>query len=1358
MNDKKFYILQKFLDLTGIGITEFDNDKIWKTSTHSKLMKDVHNFRQGKPLEEETYFRDLIYSSKGKIKYASDKEEIAITSLKAEKYREFLFSYVFINSLPGPNRAATPIANQETIGIMLSNIDKKYNILNFNGQQFNNLFPSVSDNFREPIWYSLNDNPGAFWQNTLSNEIKSQIAFHYAGHLLLGGSKRFDSIYDELIDVPYNLGAPYLPSAGGRLQSTSKDNDKFTIKTASNTRLLEFVRSGSNLITLINSNFFFTPSQVEGIKSVKEAGDTFTITKETRKQLVEDAKTDTLFNVFAGIRFQKPASKIYQTLTDVGDTGGVSGFNEAGVDIINIVRRPVGDLGEITATDEQLKEFIESEDSDFSDNITQCILISDLYSFGKFRKNERTRVLDKSPVRPDGIDEKQYYDKYSYPYGGRIYCLDNVKDKTFLNCLNSNYGMNQFIKHCLQDDFATNIKYDFLLYKVEESDDGKSIEYPFYFEGDKPEGGSTPSVHNLTGSFVNDQNILNAGELREKVFPKISGTEESKNIHIKNVNISISGDTVATVKSNIDVKITFSVPTLDAIQAIFKSSVKLDDGTSKDYEYSLTELLSYNVGSKYDGTQAARALNTSFLPKKNRLVLKITPEYINKFPGDSGDEKDLTGFFLKKFNNDDTTEYAERMKIIDRYFKNSNFMLDLVLVNYSVNRSFGKDAADEVTIEYKGFTKSFLNEPFCDILLDNESKEVLAKIEQETIDDLSKNKKYCNIPNIRKRLSAHYDDMNKKRSELIQNRSTTLLDKLIQNNKIYRVSFPNNIWSAIAGNVDKKTKKIIDPKKVYDLVHDEIATGRNIVPIQNIDTTAVPNILESPNNVDFFYFGDLLDVAMDFIYGEAKFDTFTDAKGNEQKDYSKRKRDQLRDNKGNILADVDYNLPAKEESSSTEFQVVPDVDGTLPSYLVTKPADPPLVDETYPGFPAANPKVSSIKEKFANFPLKIILPSFYPNVYDSSTDSFNTSVNKKEKISIADVPISIAYFQQWYEEEITKPNTKVYPLATFISRILNSIINNVLSDNCYNMGNIQRKYYNVRSDFGAFSVNKSKNDARFLKNVTNFDILQNDSRESGKPFFSMKTTSAPYLKKSIDISRNEHCNYLVVYEQHSTFDSLDDIDAQYKPTKIGNTNYYIRSKLEENNIPEFQEKRKEPYSGKQSNFTTSITFSKTELPKATEIRFYNDGLNELSALSAVHDASVETVFLPTIYPGMLCWIDPDFVDGPEIYGSIAWTTGIGGFHLVTKVSHTFDVNARKILKDGCKTTIEAKYVANGSGDSTVKYREQCQDFTGKVGEPDNNGEEVPAVKLPISTTVFKFGAEKLLDAAESFLDSRTKEK
>lgn len=1264
------------------------------TLVSDKIQEDTKLFKTGKTLKYAADFTDNIYVSDYFMWpqiYPHTRHFEPVSKFKPFSYIDLLFINVYLGYL----RTKKGRPNDKQIQYMLSKINKKHNILNYGLEQFNGLCGSAGAS----IANSLNNNPGAFWANNVVNQkIKREISFLYAGHNMLTGQENFGNIFDFIINDTYQIQIPSRPIAGlggNGLITETEDGKNYEINNnTKNTYVRNINRlKAYDLITLINSNFYFVKSQVDGFQSVIEAGEKYVITKEIKEQLLKDAKEDKYFNVFKKIREQNENSSIYKTLNNIADTAGFKGLNEE--DITNVVlnSRKVGDLGEVSATLEELKGFINEEDSDFSDNITQCLLITDLASIAKKRRDIRYFELKN---KPNGYDPKEktakQKEKLSYPYGGRIYCLDTYLDKTLLNCLNGVYGTNHFMQHSKLDDFGNNIKYDFLLYKVEEEENGNVYEYPYFFESDTDASGSIPGY--LTGSFKNELN-LSPSVVRQKIFPNrteadLRANDESKDIYFKNIEINIEGDTPATVKSNIDVKITLELPSLDAIQAIFSAKIKdpYNSGEFKDYKYSITELLSYNVGSKYDGTRAARALNTSYIPKKNRLVLKINPGYVKGKR--EGTNDDTTKYFFEK---DFITNFPNRTKIIEDYFVNSGITLDLILVNYSVTKAFDKNKNDSVTIEYKGFMKSFLNEPFCDVLMDSAGKKTLAELEQATIKDLTENEKYCDIDQVRGRLSKHYDSMNKKRTELVQSNTKTLLTKLLQNNQIYTLTLQNDIIGALKGNIDKKTKKIMDPKKVYDFLHPNVADGIKFA--QDVDSSGVVTILDKPKQIQFFYFGDLIDVAMDFIYDEAEFNLNSDGK---TPNYRSRKRDQLRDAKGNIKVDGDSTDPEAEPSA--------------------------------------------VRKKFANFPLKVILPCFYPNVYDSSSDSFNTSKNIEDKISIADIPVSVSFFQKWYEEEITKPGIKIYPLGTFISRALNALVNNVLSDNCYNLGNIQRRYFQVRSDFGAFykfeDKDLTKTRERFNNNITDFDILQNMKNASFFP--NLVSTGAPYIAKRNNLPRNLHCNYLVVYEQHSTFNEIEGINAKYilangpegdkelvnysnaSNQKIKNkiSGKYYRKDLQIKNIPIFREAKTDIFSQKDNDFTKNITFSKTDLPKATEIRFYNDGLNELSALSAVHDASIECQFIPTMYPGMICWVDPDFVDGPEIYGSIPWTMGMGGFHMITKVSHSFDVDTRKITK--AKTTINAKYVSNGAKASETSLAKNCNlEVLGKrreVKEPE----------------------------------------
>ena len=125
-----------------------------------------------------------------------------------------------------------------------------------------------------------------------------------------------------------------------------------------------------------------------------------------------------------------------------------------------------------------------------------------------------------------------------------------------------------------------------------------------------------------------------------------------------------------------------------------------------------------------------------------------------------------------------------------------------------------------------------------------------------------------------------------------------------------------------------------------------------------------------------------------------------------------------------------------------------------------------------------------------------------------------------------------------------------------------------------------------------------------------------------------------------------------------------------------------------------------------------------------EIRFSKEGLNELHMLSAVHDAKIKCNPVFHLYPGQVVWVDAGFIEGTEIYGSIPWVAGIGGFQIVLGVSHSFDVEKGLITPSSAASTIDCKFVSAGATAlSTQKAAAACtkkgNSYKAPLPEPSN---------------------------------------
>ena len=849
-----------------------------------------------------------------------------------------------------------------------------------------------------------------------------------------------------------------------------------------------------------------------------------------------------------------------------------------------------------TLTQDQVEEQLDEE---LGHTISQCVISARMDEIANIRREIR----------------KANYITGSIPYGRRIYCVDSKEENLLMNYLTVPEGATEFVQQVSTADYTDGFDYSFKLFRLEEETDGTTKEREYLFEYADKE----TNLQDLR-LIAKDYKKLEESEkadLRDDLFGD-STQADAAQIKISNVKIDIKGETTATVKSNIDVSVTFTLNSIELIPAVFSAV----DGDGK-YEFSLLELLTQQVGRTYTGTQASRALNTAYVPTRNRILMKISTQ--------NGDN-----FNNKNFSSE-----------LQTYLKNSSMTLDLTLLNYTMKKA-PVDSTVTLTVNYKGFTKSFLNSPYCDVLNSFETKQELLKLEQDTIKDLECNAKYCEIKEVRKRLSKHFKDMQEKKE---QSEDTDFIIKPLLERKMLFKTNVSGLEAALQGNVDAKSKKLIAPQKMRNLVA--------INSIRQVGGTTVPvgETASDEYELTYFYFGDLVDVLMDGTVYDAP--TFT-------------------------TEPVQHVIKIKDTSITLDYLIrTEDVQG--------KGEPPATVSGSAPS------AESEIKQKFINFPLKVVLPSFNPVVWNVAEGVYE--IDEEQKISVADIPISLNYFKQWYKKDIVDREVKTYSLGGMINNLLN-FNNDSETENAKDKKTGSTMFDSIRQTqhYGLINTNGGGIPAG------QYDGLIN-----------IKPGHAPMFEKIDSILRTDHCNYLVIYELMNSFASIELLDPS-RTLRVDDKgdSYLNRWNLLYNKIPIF--KAAAAY-GPENNtslqriidFCESIEFTKTSLPMGEEIRFSKDGLNELHMLSAVHDASI-TTSIPYfhIYPGQLIWVDAGFLEGTEVYGSIAWTIGMGGYNITTGVSHSFDVASGKIVKKSGKTTIESKFVASGATkESESKFKDSC---------------------------------------------------
>jgi hypothetical protein len=830
----------------------------------------------------------------------------------------------------------------------------------------------------------------------------------------------------------------------------------------------------------------------------------------------------------------------------------------------------------------------EGKAESFFKTLEQCFLLTAVPELAAVRSNQRKENINSKHV----------------PYGGRVIPIDCEPAENFINYASTTSDL---YVHTLSmtTPVLNSIKYKFVVSNVVTKErDGEvvEIEEPILFGGQKNilSYDQEPVFKNAILYNKDGNEQVSSYDINKLVEIGIDHQSDvNKLIHYSDLSISFIGENQATAKTNVDVTLKLRMPNLTYLQTEFIGTTTYTksngDEVAHQYTYSPVDLISYLNRSNLKGTTipvlkhkgGAKLYSPKFYRTYNRLVLKIIP-VISKDPE------------IEVGSDDDNIVEALR-----EYLESTSMILDLALVDHTISRidKTEGEVGDEITIDYKGYIRSRLQDPIFDCLRNKTQMETLKGLEKKLITDLSG--KDPGDPVTKKKI---FDEIQKTNDQMNNSSKTHKTDfkkniftRLRNNNRIYRMEYdPVDLLDL---NVSKEFK-IIGAKKLSEAVKKTIP---KIVQIKNasIDLTSITenNGKEKKLLNDFFYFGDLVDV---------------------------------------------------------------------------------LMNNLYLGDPREKTKVMEAMEAdFKNFPLKVILPSFYPIALMKDADGEMIFKTSDAKINLADFPIAVSWLDHWIDKNIIDSDVAFYSLGPLMNSIVSSLINGMLVEDCYMNGSAEFLQFAVKSEFGLFGGKAYRDSNTDFKNENrtwlNAELL-NDGRVFGVG--KLEKNNAPFFLKDPRLPMSEHCNFLVIYQQISVF-------ANYNNLSID------AGSMANNGIPYFNINGKNQY-GDPNPLTSGMTFNKATANYQRETRFQMESLFSLSQLASVYNISIDTnQMLLDLYPGMLVYADAGLYQDASIKGSIANTLGMGGFHLTEKITHTAKIAENVLTSD--TTKIEANWVYSGEG-------------------------------------------------------------
>tara|TARA_R110001592_G_scaffold108644_1_gene303410 strand:- start:1941 stop:4829 length:2889 start_codon:yes stop_codon:yes gene_type:complete len=314
--------------------------------------------------------------------------------------------------------------------------------------------------------------------------------------------------------------------------------------------------------------------------------------------------------------------------------------------------------------------------------------------------------------------------------------------------------------------------------------------------------------------------------------------------------------------------------------------------------------------------------------------------------------------------------------------------------------------------------------------------------------------------------------------------------------------------------------------------------------------------------------------------------------------------------------------------------------------------------------------------------IKIVLGpyEFYPRTGDENREGIEP-IN----INLADVPISVRAFADFWYKNVIGKNRKTYPLLTFVRELVDQLVVQAMGSRCgietgrpsqSRAARIRTNFLTLPSKDNRDPLKELERDAYALNGDVRIDQLNKMELSNDEKKELLGVNNALYdagLAKAQHLEEQYH--YLMVFVESLTphnFQGNEDDDALA-------------------GIPHLK---------MHQGILQSISFEKTDIPGYREARMeqmmIQNQWNPYIQLTNVYNVALETVGNTMFYPGSYFYLDPlaegtfgGSIGVPTTENSLSNIMGLGGYHMIISTTNT--INAA-----GFKTNIRAVFDNNGT--------------------------------------------------------------
>jgi hypothetical protein len=425
-----------------------------------------------------------------------------------------------------------------------------------------------------------------------------------------------------------------------------------------------------------------------------------------------------------------------------------------------------------------------------------------------------------------------------------------------------------------------------------------------------------------------------------------------------------------------------------------------------------------------------------------------------------------------------------------------------------------------------------------------------------------------------------------------------------------------------------------------------------------LDTDFPSVILPDELNIEFVFFGDLIETAFEVLAANRRLSEGADfiKQFREQSSYVKEVRRLKTGNRqlGGNMRDISLSGPYANiedyNSQNLEFYVEP----------------------LYYNGGGDDPRIAKLYEEYGEILLS--------NITYKNPASFNGEVT----ISLADVPIAMIEFKKWFIQNISSKRKKHLFMKNYLESLTSWVSKLV--------GNAQSADESVTTDIEPPEMLINRYYVKDIKSNASKDFLPviTAARSQYQKFENQ--VSIPQLSAFID-------NY--AYTEADLTANVLTIIGQTPSLKLNRSRSGNQQLDREAKIPHIL------FAEPDNGLLYNITFQREDMPGLREARlFEGKDMYGLDILREKYNATLEFYGNNFFKPGSMLYIDP----GRLNIGNLGYTVdnrsparllGIGGYHLVIRVTHQAQVMDNRWI-----TTVETQWQTFGYDDGLTSRNQE----------------------------------------------------